>query len=350
MTLTADVGLHVGALELAVEITAADGETVAVLGPNGAGKSTLLRALAGLVPLERGRISLDDEVVDEPATSTYVVPERRSVGVVFQDYLLFPHLSVLENVAFGVRSRGVPRTEARRRAADWLARVGLADRASAKPDALSGGQQQRVALARALVTEPRLLLLDEPLAALDVGTRTELRRDLRTHLASFAGARVLVTHDLLDAVALADRLIVLEDGRVAQSGSVREVSDAPRSRYVADLVGINLLRGIGNGHEVVLDGGGVVVTADATDGDVYVAIQPHSVSLHRAQPEGSPRNVWRGLVRGADLLGDRVRIHVDGPVPVVAEVTAAAVGELGLHEGVDVWATVKATDLSVYAV
>jgi molybdate transport system ATP-binding protein len=350
VTLTADVGVQLGKLELDVAIAAADGETVAVLGPNGAGKSTLLRALAGLVPLRRGRISVDDQVVDEPATSTYVVPEHRSVGVVFQDYLLFPHLSVLENVAFGARSRGVRRTEARRRAADWLARVGVADRASAKPGALSGGQQQRVALARALVTEPRLLLLDEPLAALDAGTRTELRRELRTHLGSFGGARVLVTHDLLDAVALADRLIVLEDGRIAQSGSVREVTDAPRSRYVADLVGINLLRGIAHGHEVLLDGGGVVVTADPTDGDVYVAIQPHSVSLHRVQPEGSPRNVWRGLVRGADLLGDRVRIHVDGPVPVVAEVTAAAVGELGLHEGVDVWATVKATDLSVYAV
>ena len=350
MTLTADVGLHMGVLDLAVAFAAEDGETVAVLGPNGAGKSTLLRALSGLVPLEHGRIALDDKVVDEPSTSTYVVPERRSVGVMFQDYLLFPHLSVLENVAFGLRSRGVARVEARRRAAEWLDRVGLSDRASAKPRALSGGQQQRVALARALVTEPRLLLLDEPLAALDAGTRTELRRDLRVHLASFTGARVLVTHDLLDAVALADRLIVLEDGRIAQSGSVREVSDAPRSRYVADLVGVNLLRGVGHGHEVVLDGGGVVVTADAADGDVYVAIAPHSVSLHRSQPEGSPRNVWRGRVRGADLLGDRVRIHVDGPVSVVAEVTAGAVGELGLHEGVDVWATVKATDLSVYAV
>ena len=243
MTLSADVGVQLGALDLDVAFMAADGETVAVLGPNGAGKSTLLRALAGLVPLTRGRIALDDEVVDEPSTSTYVVPERRSVGVVFQDYLLFPHLSVLENVAFGVRSRGVPRAEARRRAGEWLARVGLEDRAGAKPRTLSGGQQQRVALARAMVTEPRLLLLDEPLAALDVGTRTELRRDLRAHLASFAGARVLVTHDLLDAVALADRLVVLEEGRIAQSGTVREVSDTPRSRYVADLVGVNLLRG-----------------------------------------------------------------------------------------------------------
>ena len=350
MTLTAELEVRLGALDLQVALDAADGETVAVLGPNGAGKSTLLRALAGLVAINGGRIVLDDTPVDDPATGTFVEPEARRVGMVFQDYLLFPHLTVLENVAFGLRSRGIARREARRQATDWLGRVGLADRADAAPTALSGGQQQRVALARALVTHPRLLLLDEPLAALDVGTRAELRRDMRSHLATFSGARVIVTHELLDAVALADRLVVLEDGRVAQSGTVREVADAPRSRYVADLVGVNLLHGSGHGHQVVLEGGGVVVTADAVDGDVYVAIQPHSVSLHRAQPEGSPRNVWRGLVRGADLLGDRVRIHVDGPVPVVAEVTAAAVGELGLHEGVDVWATVKATDLSVYAV
>jgi molybdate transport system ATP-binding protein len=350
VTLTADVGVQLGEFDLQVALDAADGETVAVLGPNGAGKSTLLRALAGLVPLERGCITVDGTVVDDPASDVFVVPERRSVGVVFQDYLLFPHLTVLENVAFGLRSRGASRRSARRAAMEWLTRVGLADRAHVKPSVLSGGQQQRVALARALVTDPRLLLLDEPLAALDVGTRTELRRDLRAHLATFPGARVLVTHELLDAVALADRLVVLEDGRVAQSGRVAEVTEQPRSRYVADLVGTNLLRGVAHGHEVTLPSGGVVVTADPVAGEVYVAIQPHSVSLHRAEPEGSPRNVWRGRVRGADLLGDRVRIHVDGAVPVVAEVTAAAVGELGLHDGVDVWATVKATDLAIYAI
>jgi molybdate transport system ATP-binding protein len=193
-------------------------------------------------------------------------------------------------------------------------------------------------------------LLDEPLAALDVGTRTELRRDLRTHLRSFPGARVLVTHELLDAVALAERLVVLEDGHVAQSGTVAEVTDRPRSRYVAELVGTNLLRGTARGHEVELEHGGVVVTADPVAGDVYVAIQPHSVSLHRTQPEGSPRNVWRGRVRGTDLLGDRFRIHVDGVVPVVAEITGGAVGDLGLHDGVEVWATVKATEVEVYAI
>ena len=348
MSLDAAVVLRQGEFELDARVVAADRETVAVLGPNGAGKTTLLRALAGLVPIERGHVRVGDDVVDDPEAGVYVVPERRSVGVVFQNYLLFPHLTVLDNVAFGLRSRGVPRREARRRAQVWLERVGLADRGGAKPRELSGGQQQRVALARAMVTEPRLLLLDEPLAALDIGTRTELRRDLRRQLAAFDGARVLVTHELLDAVALADRLVVLEAGRVAQEGPVAEVAARPRSRYVADLVGVNLLHGRAAGHEVRLDGGGTIVTAEEESGDVYVAIQPQSVSLHVAPPAGSPRNVWTGRIVGTDLLGDRVRVHVDAPVPLVAEVTVAAVGELGLREGTTVHAAVKATELSIY--
>jgi molybdate transport system ATP-binding protein len=348
VTLDAHVRLQLGTLDLDVCVAAADNETVAVLGPNGAGKSTLLRALAGLVPLDHGRVTVDGETLDDPASGRFVVPERRSVGVVFQDYLLFPHLSVLENVAFGLRSRGVARGVARTRASEWLERLDIGDRADVKPSALSGGQQQRVALARALVMEPRLLLLDEPLAALDVGTRTELRRDLRAQLASFSGARILVTHELLDAVALADRLVVLERGHVAQEGTVAEVSQRPRSRYVADLVGTNLLRGLGHDHGIELESGGVVVTADPVNGDVYVAIHPHSVSLHGSPPEGSARNVWRGRIDGTDLLGDRVRVHVDGAVPLVAEVTTAAATELGLRDGVGVWASVKATDVSVY--
>ena len=224
----------------------------------------------------------------------------------------------------------------------------MADRAESKPGALSGGQQQRVALARALVIEPRLLLLDEPLAALDVGTRTELRRGLRAELLAFPGARVIVTHELLDAVALADRIVVLEAGRIAQEGPVAEVAARPRSRYVADLVGINLFRGVGQDHLVELTTGGAVVTAESVGGDVYVAIHPHSVTLSRAAPDGSARNVWPGRVRGSDLLGDRVRVHVDSMVPLVAEVTARAVAELGLIDGVEVWASVKATDLEIY--
>jgi molybdate transport system ATP-binding protein len=323
---------------------------VAVLGPNGAGKTTLLRALAGLLPIERGCVAIGGVVVDAPLQRVYVPPEGRSVGVVFQDYLLFPHLSARENVAFGLRAKGIRRAEARRRADEWLARLGLGDRGGDKPTKLSGGQAQRVALARALAPEPTLLLLDEPLAALDVGIRVDLRRELRSVLSDFRGARILVTHELLDAVALADRIVVLENGRVAQAGPIAEVSARPRSRYVADLVGVNLLRGRARGNHVTLDSGGVVVAADEGAGDVYVTVHPHAVALHRRHPEGSPRNVWQGTVDGTDLLGDRVRVHLRGAVPLVAEVTPAAVAELDLHDGVEVWASVKATELAVYPV
>ena len=203
--LAARVGVSLGSLELDVDLTVHDGEVVAVLGPNGAGKTTLLRALAGLVALDRGRIEVDGVVLDEPDTGTFVSVEHRPVGVVFQDYLLFAHLSALENVAFGLRARGTPKTEARRAAMTLLDRFGLADHAHHRPRALSGGQAQRVALARALATGPRLLLLDEPLAALDATTRRDVRRDLRRQLASFGGARILVTHDPVDAYALADQ-------------------------------------------------------------------------------------------------------------------------------------------------
>jgi molybdate transport system ATP-binding protein len=249
--LHAEVALRLGALDLAVEVAVADGEVVAVLGPNGAGKSTLLRAVAGLVPLDRGRITVDGRVLDDPDAGTFVPTHLRPVGVVFQDHLLFPRLSALDNVAFGLRARGARKPEARRLAAGWLARVGLADHAGARPHALSGGQSQRVALARALATEPRVLLLDEPLAALDARTRLHMRAELRRHLATFPGARLLVTHDPIDALVLADRLVVLEAGRVTQDGTNAEVVRRPVSRYVAVLVGVILLVGVGAGEQSV---------------------------------------------------------------------------------------------------
>ncbi len=197
MSLDACVGLTLGPLDLDMAVTVEEGEVVALLGPNGAGKTTFLRAIAGLVPFRSGYVRLDGKVLEDTRTSEYVPTERRPIGFVFQDYLLFPHLNVLENVAFGLRSRGTSRQASTEKAAQWLDRVGLKRYAAARPAELSGGQRQRVALARALAPDPRLLLLDEPLAALDVTTRAEVRRDLKRHLDSFDGIRLLVTHDPL---------------------------------------------------------------------------------------------------------------------------------------------------------
>ena len=348
MTLDASIRLTLGPLDLDIAFTVGDGEVVALLGPNGAGKTTLLRAVAGLVPFSSGHVRLDGRVLEDTATGQYVPTERRPIGFVFQDYLLFPHLSVLENVAFGLRARGVSRHAAAEKAAQWLERVGLETYAGSKPAELSGGQRQRVALARALAPDPRLLLLDEPLAALDATTRAEVRRDLKRHLDSFDGIRLVVTHDPLEAVALADRLIVMERGHLTQSGSAAEVTERPRSRYVADLVGVNLLQGEADYGSVTLSGGQTIAAAGAELGEVFAVVHPRAIALHRTSPEGSPRNVWRGRAGAIELLGTRVRVRIEGDVPLVAEVTPAALKELDLVEGGDVWLSFKATDVGVY--
>jgi molybdate transport system ATP-binding protein len=212
MSLDAKLALDLGALHLELELSVAPGEVLALVGPNGAGKTTALRALAGALRIARGRVALDAEVLDDPGTGAFVPPYARRIGMVFQDRLLFPHLSALDNVAFGLEARGVPREIARARAHGWVERVGAGLLADRRPAQLSGGQAQRVALARALATEPRLLLLDEPLAALDVHARLELRAELGRHLAAFAGPTVLVTHDAEDTGQLAHRVLHLASG------------------------------------------------------------------------------------------------------------------------------------------
>jgi molybdate transport system ATP-binding protein len=345
VTLEASVRVRRDGFMLDVELSAAADETVAVLGPNGAGKTTLLRALAGLDEME-GRVVLDGEVLDDSARGVHIPAERRRAGLVFQDHVLFPHLSAVENVAFGLRAQGRPHATAIARR--WLNEAGLGDRADALPRALSGGQAQRVALLRALATEPKLLLLDEPLSALDVSIRAEVRRELSRQLASFHGVRLLVTHDPLEAMALADKLVVLEHGSVVQSGTPGDVTARPRSRFVADLAGVNLLRGRAYGDHVALPAEASLAAVDAGSGDVFAVIHPRAVALYRSRPDGTPRNVWRGQVDTIDLEGERVRVRVAGPVPLVAEVTRAAVLELGLIAGASVWIAVKATEVSVY--
>jgi molybdate transport system ATP-binding protein len=272
VTLRAELALRLGTLELAVDLEVAPGELLALLGPNGAGKSTVLRCLAGLEPIDSGRIDVD--------------------GV---------------------------------------------------------SQAQRAALARALATDPRVLLLDEPLAALDAGTRASVRRDLRRHLETFDGMRILVTHDPVDAYALADRVAILDAGRVVQVGTLSEVAAHPRSRYVADLVGVNLVTGnVGDG--VLVTGAGArVVIADAPSGPSFAVIRPHSIVIERSHSAGSSaRNVWPGTTTDVDRLGDRVRIGIDGILPLTAEITGAALDALQLRPGDEIYASVKATDIEVY--
>ena len=339
MTMRAHIKTMRGGFNLEVDLDIEKGETVAVLGPNGAGKTTLLRALAGLIPLE-GRVELDGKVLDDSEKNIHVATEHRHVGLVFQDHVLFPHMTVLQNIAFGLDNARVAR--------EWLDRAGLGDKADAMPRELSGGQAQRVALVRTLATRPKLLLLDEPLSALDVTMRAEVRRELSRQLSSFDGVRLLVTHDPLEAVALADRLVVLEHGRITHSGTPSEVTAKPRSRFVADLAGTNLLRGVAHDDHVELASGAIVAAPEAGEGDVFAVIHPRAVALYRTRPEGTPRNVWRARAEDLDLHGDRVRVRLSGEVPLVAEVTPSAVRDLGLAAGAELWASVKATEIAVY--
>ncbi|MGH7722186.1 MAG: sulfate/molybdate ABC transporter ATP-binding protein [Candidatus Dormibacteria bacterium] len=347
--LDADIGLRRGALELHVHLRAGEAGVVALLGPNGAGKTTILRVLAGLQPPACGRIVLDGTVLDDVRTGVRVAAEHRRVGVVFQDHCLFPHLSVLDNVAFGPRSRGVDRAEARRRAARWLDLLELSGMADDRPRALSGGQAQRVALARALVTEPRLLLLDEPLASVDASAKVGLRRALRTHLDAHRGVRILVTHDPIEAATLAERVVVVEAGRVVQEGTYGEVTARPRSAWVAGLGGLNLVRGEASQGVLRLDGGVELIVVGEVRGAAMATIHPRAIALHREQPSGSPRNVLRGMVGSVDRQGERWRVELSTPVPLVAEVTEGAVMDLRLGAGGEIFAAIKSTEIDVYS-
>jgi molybdate transport system ATP-binding protein len=337
-----------GTFRLDARLRIAAGEVVALLGPNGAGKTTALRTLAGLTALSAGHIDLAGAVLDDPDQRVFTPPERRPIGVVFQDYLLFPHLSALDNVAFGPRRRGHDRRAARTQAAAWLARVGLTEHARRKPRQLSGGQAQRVALARALAISPALLLLDEPLAALDARTRLETRAELHRHLADHPGATLLVTHDPLDALVLADRLIIIEDGHIVQEGDAATITAQPRTDYVARLVGLNLYRGRAAGHTVRIGTDFALTTADRLDGDAFVAFPPAAVALHPHRPDGSPRNTWAATITGIQRHGDNLRIQLTGPVLVAADVTPAAAAHLHLAPGQVVWAAVKAAETRAY--
>ena len=338
-----------GTFDVDVTLRAAPGEVLAVLGPNGSGKTTVLHALAGLLPLREGHVQVDGGTW--AGAQHALDPASRRTGLLLADHLLFPHLTAAGNVGFGPRARGMPGTAVAERVTAELGALGIADLADRRPAGLSHGQAQRVALARALATDPRLLLLDEPLAALDPATRTDVRATLAHRLAAYDGVTVLVTHDPLDALTLADRLVFLESGRVVQEGTPSEVVDRPRSRYVAQVVGLNLYAGNATAVDTVLTALGPVVTPGyAHDGGTWVAFAPSAVSLFPERPEGSPRNTWPLTVAAVELLGRLARVRlVDGAGhPVVAEVTAASVTALRLHPGTTVWAAVKASEVTAY--
>jgi molybdate transport system ATP-binding protein len=346
--LDAHLIVDLGAFRLDLPLRVEAGEVVALLGPNGAGKTTALRALAGLQPLSAGHVTLAGTDLDRPDRRVWTSTERRPIGVVFQDYLLFPHLTALDNVAFGPRRHGAGRRKAREQAAAWLDRVGLAEYAVRKPRHLSGGQAQRVALARALAVDPSLLLLDEPLAALDARTRLDTRAELHRHLAAHPGATLLVTHDPLDALVLADRLVIVEDGHIVQEGDAATITAQPRTDYVARLVGLNLYRGHATGHTVEVGDGFILTVADRLDGDAFVAFPPSAVALFSRQPDGSHRNSWPASITGIQRHGDNLRVQLAGPIGVAADITPAAAAHLHLAPGQPVWAAVKATETRAY--
>jgi len=348
--LVVDAEVRRGSFSLTVSLAAAAGQVLGLLGPNGAGKSTLLAAMAGLTPVSSGRITLAGQVMDDAAAGTFVEASQRPVGFVFQNYRLFPHLTVAENVAFSPRARGMGRQAARSAAGHWLNRLGLTDLAQRKPDQLSGGQAQRVALARALAGQPALLLLDEPLSALDAGTRLDVRAELKQHLAEFTGPCVLVTHDPLEALVLADQLVVLEAGRIVQRGTPEHVARQPATEYVAKLVGLNLYAGHANGSRIALKaGGGFVAASQELHGEVLVAVRPSAIVVSNQHPQqSSARNIWPARLTGLTLLADRVRLDLEGQPSALADITPAAVAELSLSPGSQVWLAVKATEVAVY--
>jgi molybdate transport system ATP-binding protein len=332
----------------AIDLDAGDGEVIGIIGPNGAGKSTTLRAIAGLLAISSGRIAIGDRVVSDVDARTHVPAHRRKVGFVFQDLLLFPHLSVRDNVAFGPLASGAGRSSALRRADEWMERLDIHDLSRRRPAQLSGGQAQRVAIARALATDPGVLLLDEPTAALDASAAMGLRTLLRDHLQGFTGVSLVVTHTALDAMVITDRLVVIDGGQIVQSGSPVEVAARPRTQHVAALVGLNLVRGKANAGVVSLPSGGELIAAERLSGPVFASFPPTAVSLFLDRPAGSPRNTWPGRVVAIAPHGDVVRVQIEADLPLLADVTPAALSALGLRPDGPVWTAVKATEVALY--
>ena len=341
------------------------GEVVAVLGGNGAGKSTLLSLISGLLRPDSGRIVLDGQVLVDTERRIWVPPHQRGVVLLAQQALLFPHLTAAANVAFGPRSKGRSRADAKTAALQWLSAVDATEFADRRPAQLSGGQAQRIAIARALAADPALLLLDEPMAALDVAVAPALRQLLKKVLRDGTGparTAVIVTHDLIDALSLADRVIVLEGGRIVEDGPTRTVLSQPRSAFAARIAGINLLAGIADQHGLLTpDGVHIQGLLDplCVPGEPAVAVfSPAAVAVHLGPPTGSPRNHLAVTIAELEPRGELVRVHAAADrggetsteqADLIADITAASAADLDLVPGKRVHFAVKATEVTIYA-
>ncbi|HEX5016262.1 MAG TPA: ABC transporter ATP-binding protein [Actinomycetes bacterium] len=336
---------------LEIDLSVREAGVIGVVGPNGAGKSTLLRTIAGLEAVD-GRIAIDGHDVTDSA------PAVRRVAYVPQRGALFPHLTVRDNVAYGLRARRVPRSTARARADEQLDRLEIAHLADRRPLTLSGGQAQRVAVARALVVEPKVILLDEPTAALDAASRTDVRAVLHRHLDDFDGVTLLVTHEASEVLTLARRVLVLDEGRVVQDASTETLIARPASHWLAHLLNLNGWTGVvARDGEVALDAGGWLqaVELPAVGSHIFVTASPTSITLYTEPPSGSARNLWAAVVDDVSILGDRVRVTLvadpersgPGPRRAVAEITRQAVSQLDVRRGTSLFAAVKATDLTI---
>jgi molybdate transport system ATP-binding protein len=346
--LRAEARTRLGALELDVALEVRSGECLALAGPSGAGKTSVLRIAAGLVRPERGLVEANGETWLDTERGVDVPPEERRCGYVFQEYALFPHLSAWHNVAYPLR--GMPRARRRERALELLGRFGLGELADARPRTLSGGERQRVAVARALARKPEVLLLDEPLSALDARTRASAARELADVLSDVEVPALLVTHDFAEAAQLGDRVGVIDAGRVVQEGTPTELAAAPRSAFVADFTGAVVLTGTARPGSagltsVELDGGGTVSTTDAGDGPVAVSVYPWEIAIEPGgqAPHGSTQNRLGAKVVSITTVGNRVRVSLAGPQPIAAEITLDSAERLGLRAGARVTATWKAT-------
>jgi molybdate transport system ATP-binding protein len=345
---TANMMVRRPGLRVEVDLDAPEGTVLALIGPNGGGKSTSVEALCGLLALDSGRVEVAGAVWEDTTARIRLAPQQRSVGVMFQGLSLFPNMTARENVSYGIRSLGTRQAPALRTATAVLEKLDAVELADRPVNQLSGGQAQKIALARALAVEPDLLLLDEPTSKLDVITQTEVRHALLEALRDFAGVTVLVTHQPMEAMALADQIVVLEEGRLTQRGDSTDLQLRPRSAYVAGFAGVNLFEGRSSGDLVQLAGGTSVAVVHAPTGDVFVAIDPNAIALYRTPPEGTPRNVWRLEVAEIDFEGERARVRMTGEMILVAEITRASAMELRLSDKGSIWASTKATQVQAY--